>query len=121
MRSSTGDRASRRFMRIWFALLAVPLLALVDQSVSFMTADWACAHQNTLAVHSVHVPFLLAAAIGTIAAWQSWRRSLPMKAASETLARRHFVAGLATGSAALSVLVILAMWAVSWVLRPCVS
>ena len=107
-------------MRIWFALLAVPLLALADQSVSYVTTVWACDHQNTWVVHAVHVPFLLAAAIGTIAAWQGWRRSFSMSGANETLARRHFLAGLATGAAALSVLVILAMWAVSWLLRACV-
>ncbi len=107
-------------MRIWFALLAVPTLALVDQSVAYVTALWACTHQNTLAPHVVHVAFLLAAVIGAIMAWQCWRESSPMKRQNETLARRHFLAGLATGSAALSVLVIVAMWAVSWVLRSCV-
>jgi branched-subunit amino acid transport protein len=107
-------------MRIWFALLAVPLLALADQSVSYVTAVWACDHQNTLVVHGTHVPFLIAAVVGTALAWQRWRRSSPMKAENETLARRHFVAGLATGLAGLSVLVILAMWAVTWVLRSCV-
>ena len=107
-------------MRIWFPLLAVPVLALIDQSVAYVTSVWACAHQNTLAVHAVHVPFLVAAALGAIVAWQTWRRSSPMKAENETFARRHFVAGLATGAAGLSVLVILAMWAVTWVLRSCV-
>jgi hypothetical protein len=107
-------------MRIWFALLAVPVLALVDQSVSYVTTLWACAHQDSVVVHAVHLPFLLAAAVGTVMAWHGWRRSLPMKGDSETLARRHFLAGLATGAAALSVLVILSMWAVSWLLRACV-
>jgi hypothetical protein len=66
------------------------------------------------------VPFLLAAAIGTVAAWQGWRRSSPTKRENETLARRHFLAGLATGAGALSVVVITAMWAVTWALRSCV-
>jgi hypothetical protein len=43
-----------------------------------------------------------------------------MKRENETLARRHFLAGLATGAAALCVVVITAMWAVTWVLRSCV-
>jgi hypothetical protein len=106
-------------MAVWFALLAVPVLALIDQSVAYATTLWACAHQNTLAVHVVHVPFLLAAIVGTLVAWQAWRRASALKAENETLARRHFVAGLATGASALSVLVILAMWALTWVLRAC--
>jgi hypothetical protein len=107
-------------MRICFALLAVPVLALVDQSVSYVTTLWACTHQNSIVVHAVHAPFLVAAAVGALLAWQAWRRSEPMKGENETLARRHFVAALATGAAALSVLVILAMWGVTWVLRSCV-
>lgn len=107
-------------MRIWFALLAVPVLALVDQSVSYVATLWACTHQNSLVVHAVHAPFLAAAVIGVWLAWQAWRRSEPMKVENETLARRHFVAALATGAAALSVLAILAMWGVTWVLRACV-
>jgi len=73
-----------------------------------------------LVVHVVHLPFLLAAAIGTIMAWQAWRQSSATKAENETLARRHFVAALATGAAALSLLAILVMWALTWVLRSCV-
>ncbi|HJU22321.1 MAG TPA: hypothetical protein VJ891_07405 [Casimicrobiaceae bacterium] len=108
-------------MRIWFALLVVPLLALVDQSVALVSTDWACTHQNALVMHLVHVPFVIAAALGTIAAWQAWRRSAPMHMENETLARRHFLAELATASAALSLLVILAMLGITWVLRACVS
>jgi hypothetical protein len=107
-------------MRIWYPLLVVPLLALVDQSVSYAATLWACAHQNSVAVHAVHAPFLLLSAVGVFMAWDRWRASTPMKAENETLARRHFVAGLATGVASLSVLVIAAMWGITWVLRPCV-
>jgi hypothetical protein len=106
-------------MRIWFALLAVPALALIDQSASYATTIWACSHQNAFAVHVVHVVFLLAALGGAVAAWQAWREAASVEMRNETLARRRFVAGLATGAAALSVLVIAAMWAVTWVLRAC--
>jgi hypothetical protein len=105
--------------RIWFALLAVPVLALVDQAVSYATTIWACSHQNAFAVHAVHVVFLLVALGGALGAWQAWRRTASVPAQNETLARRRFVAGLATGAASLSVLVIAAMWGVSWVMRAC--
>jgi hypothetical protein len=106
-------------MRIWFALLAVPVLALVDQAVSYATTIWACSHQNAFAVHAVHVIFLLVAVGGALGAWRAWRRTASVQAHNETLARRRFIAGLATGAAALSVLVIAAMWGVTWVLRAC--
>jgi hypothetical protein len=107
-------------MRIWFALLAVPVLALVDQAASYAATVWACSHQNAFAVHAVHLIFLLVALAGTLAAWQAWRGTASVQAQNETLARRRFVAGLATGTASLSVLVIAAMWGVTWVLRACV-
>ena len=107
-------------MVIWFALVAVPFLALLDQSVAYATSDWACSHQNTLAVHGVHLASLVIAIIGTIAAARYWRSSAAMAGDNESFACEHFLAGLATGAASLSALVIAAMWAVTWVLRPCV-
>ena len=107
-------------MRIWYPLLVVPLLALADQSIAYVTTVWACTHQNLVAVHVVHAPFLLLAAVGVVMAWDRWRASAPAKSQNEMLARRHFVAGLATGVAALSVLVIGAMWGITWALPPCV-
>jgi hypothetical protein len=108
-------------MAIWFALLAVPVLALLDQSAAYVTAVWACTHQNTLAVHGVHVPFLVAAIVAAIVAGHRWRTSAGRANENDMLARRHFLAGLATGSASLSALVIAVMWAVTWALQPCVS
>ena len=107
-------------MRIWFPLLAVPVLALVDQSVAFVTAVWSCSHQSVIAVHVVHAPFFVAAAIGLALAWHAWRERAPARERDDRHARRHFLAGLATGASALSALVILAMWGVTWALRPCV-
>jgi hypothetical protein len=107
-------------MRIWFALLAAPILALADQSIAYATLDWACAHQNGFVVHVVHLPFLVATAAGTVMAWQLWRATLPVHSGNETVARRHFLAGLGVGSGALSVLVIVAMWVPAWVLPSCV-
>jgi hypothetical protein len=107
-------------MQIWFALLAAPILALTDQSVSLAAIGWACDHQNALAVHALHVPFLIATVAGTAMAWQAWRTTTNEGAADESRQRRHFLAGLATGSGALSALVIAAMWAPTWVVSACV-
>lgn len=108
-------------MRIWFALLATPILVLADQSIAYAMTGWACAHQEAFAVHGVHVLFLAAVVVGTVAASGLWRATVPTKARDETLARRHFLAGLATGSGALSALVIAAMWVPNWALSPCLA
>ena len=108
-------------MRTWFALLGAPLLALADQSVSYATVGWSCAHQHTLVVHAVHGVFLGAIVIGTLFAWQLWRETRPVRAQGEEPARRHFMAGLAAASGALSALVVGSMWLPVWVLGPCLN
>jgi hypothetical protein len=108
-------------MRIWFALLAAPVLALADQSVAYATVDWACANQQLIVVHIVHVLFLVATIAGTLAALQLWHATRRVSTDGEAFARRHFLAGLATASGALSSLVIAAMWFPTWMLAPCIS
>ena len=107
-------------IRVWFALLVCPLLALGDQTASFATVGWSCAHQLQLAVHAMHLPFLLATAAGAVAAWQTWRMTRRSKLRDDVVARRHFLAGLATASAAVSVLAIVAMWIPAWIIAPCI-
>ncbi len=104
-------------LKIWFALLAAPVLALTDQAVSYATVGWACDHQHAIAVHAVHVFFLVAAAAGTVPAWQLW--SATRRTGNEIVARRHFLAGLAVAVSALSVLVIASMWMPTWIIEPC--
>jgi hypothetical protein len=106
-------------MRIWFALLLAPILALTDESIAYATAGWACAHQATLAMHGVHLFFVVVVIVSTFAAGQLWRATKAPAGADETIVRRHFLAGLATASGALSATAILVMWVPNWLLSPC--
>ena len=107
-------------MRSWLALIVAPLLALLDQSVSFAAVDWACAHQNAIVVHAAHAVFLVLTVGTAVAAWQLWREP-GLAPAGEAPARRRFVAGIAAAMAALSALTIAAMWIATWMLAPCVA
>lgn len=106
-------------MRTWFALIVAPLLALADQSISYAAVTWTCAHQASLALHLVHGAFLGAIAIATFIAWNGWREARPLRPAGEEAAARHFLAGMAAASGALSALVVVAMWVPVWVIAPC--
>ena len=64
-------------MRIWLALLLAPILALADQSVAYAISGWACAHQQPLATHAVHLVLLLAVLASTGLAAQAWRATRP--------------------------------------------
>jgi len=106
-------------MRIWMPLLLAPTLALADQVVAFAVVGWACAHDRAIAVHAVHALFLAATAVTLLPAWFDWNASRGR--ADETARRQHFLGNLALATAALSVLVIAAMWLTTWVIPPCVA
>jgi Na+/melibiose symporter-like transporter len=108
-------------MAIWFALLVAPILALADQSLALSMTAWACRGQHGLALHVVHVAFALVVAAATWLAWLRWRETAVGAAASETTARRRFLAGMAIGNSALSLLVIVTMWVPTWLLSSCLE
>ncbi len=95
------------------------MLALADQTVSYATVGWACAHQHALAVHAVHALFLIAVVAGVVPAWQLRNATRSSRAGTETIARRHFLASLATASGVLSALVIVTMWMPTWFIAAC--
>ena len=108
-------------MRIWFALVVAPTIALVDQSISYAAVAWACMHQQVAAVHVVHFAALVMTVIATLAAWQLWRTTRAVSPGDETLARRRFLAGIAVGAGTFSALAIGAMWLPAWVIAPCLN
>src|SRR5206468_2732051 len=95
-------------MNIWLALLAAPTLALTDQLVAYSTVGWACAHDRIVVTHAVHALCLVATALSVVPAWRLW--SATRAGGNEAVVRRHFLAGMAMASGALSALVIAAMW-----------
>ena len=103
-------------MRIWFALLVTPILALADQSVALSTVRFACANQDVLAIHAIFLVVTIVATLG--AAWVLIGTARTSNA-DPYAARRHFVTALATASGAFSTLVIAALWYPTWVIAPC--
>jgi len=106
-------------MRIWMPLLLAPTLALADQVVAFAAVGWACEHDRAIVIHAIHALFLVATAVTLVPAWFGWHASRAR--ADETARRLHFLGNLALATAALSVLVIAAMWLTTWVIAPCVA
>jgi hypothetical protein len=107
-------------MRVWPAFLA-PLIALVDQGVAYSLVQWACATQHVEAIHWVHFIFLAVAITVTLPAWAD-ARTLGAERGSDTTGvtgRARMMSAAAALSGALSALVILAMWAPTWLLSPC--
>jgi hypothetical protein len=104
-------------MRIWFALLIAPILALADQSIAYVLAGWACANQQPAAMHAVHAVTFIACAGGAFMAWGLWRESAAT--GDERQHVRHFLSGIAIASSALAAVVIASMWMANALLSPC--
>jgi hypothetical protein len=104
-------------MKIWLALIVAPILALADQSIALSMATWMCAKQHEIPMHVLHASFGALILATTLLAWRQWRATAAI--GDETIARRHFLAGLAAASGILSTLVVAAMWIPSWLLSPC--
>jgi hypothetical protein len=98
-------------VRIWFAIIIAPALALADQSFAFALVGWACAHQTTVPIHAAHAVVLAATSAAIVLAWQEWRDT----------ARRHFLARVAMAVAALAALSVVAMWIPTWMISPCTA
>lgn len=106
-------------MRIWPALLLAPALALADEAIAYAAVDWSCVRGRVLVVHSIHLLFLVAAVATVPSAWRLWKDT--HGPGNDAARRRHFLAGLALASAALSVLVIAAMSVPAWFIAPCIA
>ncbi len=109
-------------MRIWFALIVAPLLALIDQAIALSLVHWACAHQSTALLHASHTLFLATTMAAAFAAWRRWRETalIPVKDRDATV-QRHFLAGVAMAVAALSATAIAAMWIPTWMISSCIA
>ena len=106
-------------MRIWFALLVAPVLALTDQGISYAAAGWTCARQNMMVGHLVHALFLATVVTAALLAWRLRRETAA--AADERMASRHFLAGVGIASSALAGLIIATMWIANGLISPCAS
>lgn len=111
-------------MRSWLALVLAPAAALGVLVFLDTLAGPACASGDRVGLHVAAAAGLLVAAVLAAFAAGEWatHRAEPGSAAlpeDERRARRRFVALVATAVAALSVVVIVVLWASFWVLPPC--
>lgn len=109
-------------MRIWFALIVAPLLALTDETVALSMVGWACAHQSPVLLHASHALFLAIATAAAAGACLHWRQAaVGSKRTHEEARRVRFLAGIAMAVASLSALAIAAMWIPTWMISSCIA
>jgi hypothetical protein len=108
-------------MRTWPAVLAAPVLALVDQSVAYALVPWSCSHQGSLLLHATHAVFLVVTLATIVPAAMRLQPASPPSSPDEQGERRRFFGFVGISIGAFSALVIAAMWGMLWFLPPCAS
>ncbi|MDR5883524.1 hypothetical protein [Caballeronia sp. LZ032] len=111
-------------MKTWLALLGAPSIVLTCVSVNYALLAPACRLSNHTLLDGVSGASLVVCVLATLLAWQRWRdarRAHPVLSnnASDLPARPAFVAAVATGVGALSVLAVIAIWIPQWILPAC--
>jgi Zn-dependent protease len=111
-------------MRTWLALILAPSIALGVQSILFALVTPSCATQTRVWLHASAAVALLVVLVLAVLAFSesSLRRPEPGSVdsdAGEPASARRFLAIVATAVAAISALVVVAMWFGLFVLSPC--
>jgi hypothetical protein len=118
-----------RAFKVWAALLLIPNLALLYQTLAYAAVPHSCAMQTTWLLHALSIAALLACLAATLLAAHEWRRLRGEPPADATLdsdaaapvVRRRFMAATAAGVALLFTLVVATQWFAAWVLSPCLQ
>jgi hypothetical protein len=108
----------------WLGLVLGPTVALATQSTLYSMVTPSCSAQVRLNLHLVAAVALLIALVLAVVAFSesSLHRSEPASPdhdGAHPPVPKRFLADIAAAVAALSALVILAMWFTLWVLGPC--
>jgi hypothetical protein len=111
-------------IRSWTALLVAPVIALGTQTLLFSMVTPSCSKQGNLQLHLAAAVALLVVVLMAVVAFgeSSVHRGEPASHDSDEShgeVPRRFLGNMASAVAALSALVILAMWFTLWVLSPC--
>lgn len=127
MAETAGDvrhfREPRGLAALWFAVLTGPLAWMFGLNAQYGLVRVACAKQNMLYLHGLSVLTLALALAGGWVAWREWKRAgaEPPGEGGGTLPRSRFMTALGLLSSALFSLAILAQWAASFFLNPCMG
>jgi hypothetical protein len=106
---------------LWLGLLSGPVIVLANQWVAYCLVPDACARQNSLFVHLVHLVALLLIGGGYVLCRREWARlgrSEPdERPGPEHRARFMAFAGMVANP--FFALIVLAMWLATFLFSPC--
>ncbi len=123
MKVDSGTRIpdSRLLLSLWAGVLLPPFAFLANLSVAYALVPISCVSGGRLALHLVHLGFLVLAVTGGLVAARSWIANgaeWPRETGGR-LGYRLFLAGSGLLSGATFTVVIVAQWIPTMMLNPC--
>lgn len=116
-------RSASGLIALWVAVLAAPIAWMLGLNLAYALVLVACAGGSTLPLHLVSAATLLLAMGGGWVAWREWGRAgREVPGESEgTIPRSRFMAAIGVFGSAFFCLVIVAQWAGTFFLHPCMG
>jgi hypothetical protein len=108
-------------VKLWFPIVVPPLAALAQQSSMYALVARECAEQQRLPLHVVAAIALLVTLFGVAVAWRHWSAVGVAAPEDSGDARSHtrFLAIVGIAVSAIMALAVIAMWATSAFVAPC--
>ena len=111
-------------MKIWLALLGAPSIVLACLSLNYALVTPACRLGGHALLDGVSGASAIVCVAATLLAWQRWhdarrKLALPTPDTGDRPARAGFIAAVAAGVGALSVLSVIAISIPQWLLSAC--
>ena len=107
-----GSREERAPMLQWVGFFLPPLVFFAHLQIGYVLIPWACTRQQEIWVHVVGIASFLLAALGTLAAWITWRRAGREEPGEGpgSLPRTRFVGATGLGMNTVITLILLMQW-----------
>jgi len=105
----------------WPALVVAPLIAFANVAIAYALVSPSCSRQQVVDLHLLCIASLLACIVALAPAALNWQRARALAHPGEApaQARHRFLSQVATLTALLSTLVVLAEWLPVWIVSPC--
>jgi hypothetical protein len=116
-----GSREERAPALQWVGFFLAPAVFFAHLQIGYVLIPWACTKQQDIWVHVVGIASVILAALGTFAAWVTWRRAgreVPGEGPG-ALPRTRFIGAVGLGMNAVITLILLLQWVAGLFISVC--
>jgi hypothetical protein len=116
-----GTRDERAPALQWVGFFLPPIVFFAHLQIGYVLIPWACTTQQDIWVHVVGIASVILAALGTFAAWVTWRRAGREEPGEGpgALPRTRFIGATGMGMNVVITLILLLQWVAGLYISVC--